>query len=307
MHQLTEEERQAYADDGYFIRPNLFGADEMDALSGRIEDIVGLVESADILSQEQKELIIKRTGKAKKNGPLSLNSLFRVHLFSAAVRAHMRDPRRLAVVTEIVGSDLFCPNDLYFFKPPGTGKPIAWHQDSWYFNNSYASSVGDSIEEASIGTWLALDDADEENGCLWVIPQSHRLGIVEHCDVESDEYFLQKRVIVTDEMEEQGIPVKVPKGALIFFNNALLHRSTTNRSTRFRRAYIVHYMKASIRHTEQYSSRPNPAEAQSWGTPEAHICGRLYPRCVQTTPERESLDWDSALGRALTKEDIRIP
>ena len=57
----------------------------------------------------------------------------------------------------------------------------------------YQSRVGDSIEAASIGTWLALDDADEENGCMWVIPGSHRAGAVEHCDVENDEYFLQKK------------------------------------------------------------------------------------------------------------------
>ena len=305
---LSAEERQAYREDGFFIRPQMFAADEADALSGHIEELVALIESSAVLPNEQKQTILKRVANAEtQTGPASLNSLYRIHTFSATVRAHIRDARRLAVANALVGADLFCPNDLYFFKPPGTGKPIAWHQDSWYFSNMYISSIGDTIEDASIGTWLALDDADEENGCLWVIPGSHRLGVVEHEDVESDEYFLQKRVFVDDEMEARGIPVEVPKGALVVFNNALLHRSTVNRSNRFRRAYIVHYMKLSMQPTEYLRNRRAPAAAQHWGTPEAYICGRQYPGCVQTTSEQNSLNWDRALGRTLAEDDIRIP
>ena len=141
---LTDEERQTFEEDGYFIRPEMYSADEVDALSGHVEELVALMESSDVLSDEAKDTILKRNPSAKvKTGAASLNSLYRVHTFSATVREHLRDPRRLAVANDLVGPDLFCPNDLYFFKPPGTGKPIAWHQDSWYFNNTYESSVGD--------------------------------------------------------------------------------------------------------------------------------------------------------------------
>ncbi len=302
-HSLTAEEHETYAKDGFFIRPNAFDTDEIDALRDRIEDLVELIETSDVLPEKQKQAILKRNIGAT-SGPASLNSITRLHRFSALVRSHIRDPRRLEAVTQIVGSDLFCPNDLYFFKPPGTGRPIAWHQDSWYFRNTYVSSVGDAIEQASIGTWLALDDADEKNGCLWVIPGSHRLGVVDHSQVESDEYLLQKRVTVSDEMEEREIPVEVPKGALVFFNNALFHRSAPNRSDRFRRAYIVHYMKATIQHTNIRNRQRIVEDTEHWGTMEMYICG--VPGSVQTTPEKESMNWDSALGRTLTEDDIRI-
>ena len=144
----------------------------------------------------------------------------------------------------------------------------------------------------------------KKNGCLWVIPGSHRLGVIDHSEVESDDYLLQKRVTVSDEMEERAIPVEVPKGSLVFFNNALLHRSTPNRSDRFRRAYIVHYMKATIQHT---GNRPRiPEGTEHWGTPEMYICGQQLPGCVQTTLEKDSMDWDRALERTLTEDDIRI-
>lgn len=304
-HGLTAEEREKYAKDGFFIRADTFDTYEIDALRDRIEDLVELIETSDVLTEKEKQAILKRNaGTDATSGPTSLNSITRLHRFSALVRSHIRDPRRLDAVTEIVGRDLFCPNDLYFFKPPGTGRPIAWHQDSWYFRNIYISSVGDAIDQSTIGTWLALDDADEENGCLWVIPGSHRLGVIDHSEVESDDYLLQKRVTVSDEMEERAIPVEVPKGALVFFNNALLHRSTPNRSDRFRRAYIVHYMKATIQHT---GNRPRfPEGTEHWGTPEMYICGRQLSGCVQTTLEKDSMDWDRALERTLTEDDIRI-
>ncbi len=304
-HGLTAKEREQYEEDGFFIRLAAFSTCEIDALRDRVEALVELIETAEVLTEQQKQAILKRNvGVDATAGPASLNSITRLHRFSALVRSHIRDPRRLAAVAEIVGADLFCPNDLYFFKPPGTGRPIAWHQDSWYFRNTYVSSVGEAIEQSTIGTWLALDDADEENGCLWVIPGSHRLGVIDHSQVESDDYLLQKRVTVSDEMAKQAMPVEVPKGALIFFNNALLHRSTPNRSDRFRRAYIVHYMKATIQHS---GNRPRvPAGTEQWGTNEMYIGGRQLPGCVQTTLEQDSMDWDRALERTLTADDIRV-
>ena len=116
--------------------------------------------------------------------------------------------------------------------------------------------------------------------------------------------YCKKRLTVSDEMEERATPVEVPKGALVFFNNALFHRSTPNRSDRFRRAYIVHYMKATIQHTNTRNMQRIAEDTKHWGTHEMYICG--MPGTVQTTPEKESMNWDSALGRTLAEDDIRI-
>jgi hypothetical protein len=92
----------------------------------------------------------------------------------------------------------------------------------------------------------------------------------------------------------------------VFFNNAVLHRSTLNRSNRFRRAYIVHYMKATIQRTERGQKQKGNPAAQHWGSPEAYICGQSYPNCVQTTLEEYSLKWDKAIGRTLREDEIRV-
>ena len=83
LYRLTEEEHQTYEEDGYFIRPTMFSADEVDVLSRRIEDLVSLMESSDVLTDEQKKLILKRNESAReKTGPASLNSLYRIHTFT---------------------------------------------------------------------------------------------------------------------------------------------------------------------------------------------------------------------------------
>ena len=63
-------------------------------------------------------------------------------------------------------------------------------------------------------------------------------------------------------------------------------------------------MKATIQHT---GNRPRiPEGTEHWGTPEMYICGRQLPGCVQTTFEKDSMDWDRALERTLEEDDIRI-
>ena len=293
---LTQTERDAYEEDGFFVRREAYSADEMDRLQRRVASLVQYVEASDELASEQKELILRRNDRATaQTGEASLNSLFRVHMFSREIRAHMRGAQRLAAVRPLLGSDLFCPNDLYFLKPPGSGRPIAWHQDSWYFRNIYEASDGSPIEDASVGTWLAIDDATVENGCLRVLPGSHRAGVVDHLALAMREQLpVQHHAGVTPEMEASATPVEVPKGSLVFFNNALLHCSASNDSDTFRRAYVVHYMKSIVRDVGVGASRQRERVRQwGWSTIEAYICGRSVRGCVQTTPEKECLNWDA--------------
>ena len=240
---MTDEERQTFQETGYFVRIGAFEAAEVDALGEHVNRLIDQFEESQAITPEQRRVLLNRNGQATvQTGPASLVSLFRISLFSHLIRQHIRDERRLAIAQAMLGDDLFCPNDLYFLKPPGTGKAVAWHQDSWYFRNTYQSSLGKPIEGTTLGTWLAIDDADVDNGCLWVIPGTHKLGVVDHSeDSNPDDKFLGKNIPqITDEMEKQAIPVEVPKGSLIFFNNVVLHRSTPNRSERYRRAYVVH-------------------------------------------------------------------
>ena len=116
-HGLTVEEREKYAEDGFFIRTDAFDTYEIDALRDRIEDLVELIETSDVLTEKEKQAILKRNaGTDATSGPASLNGITRLHRFSALVRLHIRDPRRLDAVTEIVGRE---SKRSVFFQTPG--------------------------------------------------------------------------------------------------------------------------------------------------------------------------------------------
>ena len=95
----------------------------------------------------------------------------------------------------------------------------------------------------TVGTWTAIDAADVENGCLYVIPGSHKTGVREHVELDGSQQNEFK--LALGARDEDGVTVEVPPGTVVFFNNELLHKSTQNHSDRFRRCNVAHYICAN--------------------------------------------------------------
>jgi ectoine hydroxylase-related dioxygenase (phytanoyl-CoA dioxygenase family) len=123
---------------------------------------------------------------------------------------------------------------MLFVKPPGF-QGQAWHQDEIYIPTR---------DRSLIGAWIAMDDATIENGCLWVVPGSHRNGYLfpQRPHDNDDEFDFAPESFGFDQSAE--VPVEVKAGALVFFNGYLLHRSRKNRSDIYRRVLVNHYMNA---------------------------------------------------------------
>ena len=147
----------------------------------------------------------------------------------------------IGVLSQITGAHLpqwdgatKCMQSMLFFKPPGL-QGQAWHQDERFIPTR---------DRSLVGAWIAVDDANIDNGCLWVLPGSHRTGqLWPTRDHGKPELFDP-----TDESfgfdDEAALPVEVSAGSVVFFNGYLLHRSLPNRSTRRRMALVNHYMNA---------------------------------------------------------------
>ena len=147
----------------------------------------------------------------------------------------------IGVLSQITGAHLpqwdgatKCMQSMLFFKPPGL-QGQAWHQDERFIPTR---------DRSLVGAWIAVDDANIDNGCLWVLPGSHGTGqLWPTRDHGKPELFDP-----TDESfgfdDEAAIPVEVSAGSVVFFNGYLLHRSLPNRSTRRRMALVNHYMNA---------------------------------------------------------------
>ena len=119
------------------------------------------------------------------------------------------------------------------FKRPG-GAPFPWHQDSPYF--AFECPHVDRL----VSVQLYLDDATEKNGCLWMIPGSHKRGTlpgVSERGTLGRLYTDVERALP----EAKRVAVEAPAGSAIFFHGDVVHGSRSNRSAASRRAFILTY------------------------------------------------------------------
>jgi len=131
-----------------------------------------------------------------------------------------------------------CMQSMLFVKPAGY-QGQAWHQDEHYIPTR---------DRSLVGAWIALDDATIENGCLWVLPGSHRSGYLwpvrSHDDPEQFDGAQQAYGFEEKFPESEAVPMEVNAGDVVFFNGYLLHRSLKNRTFGRRRALVNHYMSS---------------------------------------------------------------
>jgi hypothetical protein len=154
----------------------------------------------------------------------------------------MLDPRIRAYLGPMAGEEPFGVQTMVYFKPPGA-RGQALHQDNMYL----------LVEPGTcMAAWMALDDCDEENGCMVVVPGSQNFPII--CQVKNEmeeEQWGGAETPLPPGSKKESVIMK--KGDVLFFNGSLIHGSYKNRSTdRFRRTLIGHYIAAEARQVAKY-------------------------------------------------------
>jgi len=158
------------------------------------------------------------------------------HYISEAIKGYLGAAPVVDILTRVIGPNVKCCQSMLFIK--AAGKPgQAWHQDEFFIPTR---------DRSLTGAWIALDDATVENGCLWVIPGSHKRGILwpqeKHDDPEFD---CTGEAVGFPYSEADEVPVEVKAGSIVFFNGYLLHRSRRNRAkSGYRRVLVNHYLSA---------------------------------------------------------------
>jgi ectoine hydroxylase-related dioxygenase (phytanoyl-CoA dioxygenase family) len=157
------------------------------------------------------------------------------HKLSRLVLDVARLPVVVDALTQVIGPNVKLVQSMLFLKAPG--KPgQAWHQDE-----SHIPTRDRSLR----GVWFALDDATVDNGCLWVLPGSHRAGILHPVRPHDDPRFDPTPEAHGFDGDDRGVPVELPAGSAVVFDGHLLHRSFPNRDEhRMRRALVTHYTSA---------------------------------------------------------------
>ncbi len=216
-----ESRREQWERDGYVLVRGLFS----DAEAERIRDHFMTWNASDRREDFDQ---VDPTGQ----DPLAqYPRIIHPHRKDALSVDFMLDPRLRDAMTDFLGEEPLAAQTMFYFKPPGA-RGQALHQDQMYLRARPGTCVA---------AWLAVDDCDEENGCMEIVPGSHELPLLCHVDADTAKSFTSKTVPVPEGYAP--IPALMKAGDVLFFHGNLIHGSGPNTSTtRFRRALIGHYI-----------------------------------------------------------------
>ena len=158
------------------------------------------------------------------------------------------DPRMAAILRPLIGSRIEFLSAKPVFKSPSVHFASPWHQDQAYWGGATKWSA-----------WIALEDATMENGCLRVIPGSHR-QLRDHAAVQDAKGFTN-RISDDDLRDEEPMDVEMKQGDVLVFHDRLLHSSHPNRSGRERWSFIPTYRNADVPDTSTVWSTSKPMNA----------------------------------------------
>lgn len=160
-------------------------------------------------------------------------------------------------------------HDQIQYKPPAIGGINMWHQDAPYW-----PIIAPMTE---VTAWVALDDADEENGCMSMVPGSHLWG-----DNIAFLHTLKEYTDMPDHFADHAIKVvrcPVKKGEVHYHHALTWHGSHANTSGRHRRAIALHYMTQDARFVASGNHPMKPFVEVADG--EA-MQGKAFPRVYPT-------------------------
>ncbi len=240
---LTDEQIVSFFGQGYLVAEDVFRDADFQLVISDISNEVNrrataLVEQGKLGStysdagfERQLALISQETDELAVsiwNGALSGPGIFQM----------LSHPRLLDIAEAFCGPEIIA-SSVYRLRPkiPNYGYgAVPWHQDSGYLE-PYCDG------ELVITVWLPLVDANEANGCLWVIPGSHRSPVVTHRLHESGKYL----EIPKDDLPP-GEPVICPvkKGGVLLLTNRTVHGSYENTSDIVRWSMDLRYQSAVL-------------------------------------------------------------
>ena len=229
---LSPQQLESWEQNGFLLVSGLFSPEEV-------------VRIRDHFMHIQRDAQIPDSPLREKYAPLSsevangdiLKEFPRVmhpHKWDELSKQQMLDARLQAILRDLFGDEPLAAQSMFYYKPMGA-RGQALHQDNFYLNVAPGTCIA---------AWLAVDDADEENGGMSVVPGSHKLGV--QCPVMAD----MTKSFTTEEVRipagHEAVPARMKAGDVLFFNGSMIHGSTPNSSRdRFRRAFICHYVSGN--------------------------------------------------------------
>lgn len=238
---MTPEQLDHYREQGYVVLRAFFDPNEMRPWLERLAGLIsGEVPRSEGMLLMRDVMVAK--GAVEAASPEA--ALAKVQDFDSdpVLRTFTDHPRVLREVAQITGEHIVGIHNMLINKPPGVDGRHPFHQDLLYFPFRPADRI--------VASWTALEAVNRENGCLAVVPGSHRGELLPHVNPDWDYlnvgYFGAKGVGA----HPDRVHLEMEPGDTVFFHPLMLHGSGRNRSSGFRRAISSHYAAADCAYME---------------------------------------------------------
>lgn len=244
---LSDEQRQFYEDNGFVVIPKLFSSDELDVFRRRLNDI------AECKVERVPTMTVMRDISQKSNKGLRNVTKLQDFQDDPILFEYCCHRKTLEYVASIIGPDFRSVHSMLIQKPPGVGSTGVhpMHQDLLYFPFRPANRI--------VACWTAMEHVDDRNGCLEVIPGSHKFDLLEH---GYPDYVVNKAYhgISNHDLEPftnmSRVKLHMDLGDTVLFHPLLVHGSGWNKSKHYRKAISCHFASTEC-HYIDISSTPS--------------------------------------------------
>ncbi len=220
MSMVTEQQKQQFMDEGYFILESVIPEAHLELLRSQCQRFI------DQKDARMAEAGTDTQGINHKGKRYFISNCFREE---PKLRDFLFSDLMAEVCRATLGEDAYLFWEQYVVKGAETGMKFSWHQDSGY--------VGYPDHKPYLTCWCPLDDVSEKNGTVYLLPYS-RSGIRSWVQHIVDEKTNDK---VGYFGADRGIAVEVPAGSIVAFSSIVFHSSGTNTSDHMRRVYLAQY------------------------------------------------------------------
>lgn len=220
---VSQDMIDQYRAEGYFILENVIKPDDLELLRS------GAQFSIDRLDAAFDEAGVDRIDINARGKRYFSNMVYQER---PELRRFAFGETMAAICRAVLGPEAFLFWEQYVIKAADPDTAFAWHQDSGYVHEDH---------DPYLTCWIPLDDVNEENGAVYLLPYS-RSGI--------RSYVKHLRADTGDEVcyfgSDPGIPVVAPAGSIVCFSSTVIHRSGPNLTDRLRRVYLLQYSREVI-------------------------------------------------------------
>ena len=263
---LSQVEIEYFEQNGYLVLEDFVSKDACEALSYRATEIVDafdpsesvsifttneqtrhsdryFLESGDKIRCFFEEEAFAENGELRQAKSKSINKIGHAMHDLDPVFEQFSRTQELAQISKEVGfKDPRILQSMFIFKQPHIGGEVACHQDATFLHTEPMSVKG---------FWFALEDATQENGCMWAIPGGHKSQVKSRFSRSKNGKETEMEIFDDTPWETTKLlPLEVKAGTLVVLHALLPHMSYANRSANTRHAYTMHIIEGTADYPE---------------------------------------------------------